>query len=59
MSKQYITFNHWKTDEEITVQYNPVDFHIPESSDRIVVWDVKEGKLVDIIRNTLVRVWEE
>lgn len=59
MSKQFVKFKHWQTGEVITMQYNPMAIPVHDNSDRILVWNVKEGKLEDIIRDTIIEFWEE
>ena len=59
MTKKYITFKHWKTNEEITIEYKPMQLPVHDNSDRIIVWDVEKKRMEDIIKDTIVRVWDE
>lgn len=59
MSKLFVKFKHWQTGEVITMQYNPMAIPVHDNSDRILVWNVKEAKLEDIIRDTIIEFWEE
>jgi hypothetical protein len=54
-----ITFKHWKTGKEKTINASKYP-HIPLNpySDVIVVWNEDEDKLEDIRRNTIVE-WIE
>ena len=52
-----VTFKHWKTGVEKTIEYRAAIPH-REHSDIIVVWNVDENKLEDIRRNTIVE-WIE
>ena len=59
MTKKYITFKHWQTNEEKTIEWKPMEIPVHDNSDRIVVWNVDEKKIEDIIRDTIVRIWDE
>ena len=59
MSKLFVKFKHWQTGEEITMQYNPMAIPVHDNSDRILVGNVKEARLEDIIRDTIIEFWEE
>ena len=50
-----ISFKHWKTGEVKTIDAREIKgVTINDSSDRIVVWNITEGKFEDIIRDTIV-----
>ena len=50
-----ISFKHWKTGEVKTIDAREIEgVTINDSSDRIVVWNITEGKFEDIIRDTIV-----
>ena len=50
-----ISFKHWKTGEVKTIDAREIEgVTINDGSDRIVVWNITEGKFEDIIRDTIV-----
>ena len=50
-----ISFKHWKTGELKTIDARDIEgITINENSDRIVVWNITEGNIEDIIRDTIV-----
>ena len=50
-----ISFKHWKTGEVKIIDAREIEgVTINDSSDRIVVWNITEGKFEDIIRDTIV-----
>ena len=57
MSK--ITFKHWKTGVEKTINFRRVDIPLNPMSDRMVVWNEDENKMEDIIKETIVRIEED
>ena len=49
-----ISFKHWKTGEVKTIDAREIEgVTINDGSDRIVVWNITEGKFEDIIRDTI------
>ena len=53
-----VTFKHWKTGVEKTINYRSVDIPLNPYSDLVVVWNEDESKMEDIRRDTIVE-WIE
>jgi len=59
MTKKYMTFKHWKTDEVKTIEFREADVPVNPGSERLVVWNETEQKLEDVIKSTIVEIREE
>jgi hypothetical protein len=57
--KKYMTFKHWKTGEEKTIEYKEHNLPVNPNSERIVVWNLTEGKLEDVIKSSIVKTYEK
>jgi hypothetical protein len=59
MTKKYMTFKHWKTDEVKTIEFREADVPVNPGSERLIVWNETEQKLEDVIKSTIVEIREE
>ena len=59
MSERFATFMHWKTGEIKAIEFCEADVHANSSSERLVVWNEPEQKFEDVIKSTIVEIWEE
>ena len=59
MAKKYMTFKHWKTGENRTIEFRDYDKPVNPASDRLVVWNETDQKLEDVIKETIVKTWQE
>ena len=50
-----ITFKHWKTGKPKVIEARDIEgVHVNPQSDRVIVWNITDGTLEDIIRDTIV-----
>lgn len=50
-----ISFKHWKTGDVKTIDAREIEgVAVNEMSERIVVWNITDGMVEDIIRDTIV-----
>ncbi|MCH1492812.1 MAG: hypothetical protein L7T24_09655 [Luminiphilus sp.] len=59
MTKKYMTFKHWKTGETRTIEFRDYKEPVNPASDRLVVWNETDQKLEDVIKETIVKTWQE
>lgn len=59
MTRKFMTFKHWKTDEVKTIEFRDADVPVNPNSERLVVWNETEQKLEDVIKSTIVEIREE
>lgn len=59
MAKKYMTFKHWKTGETRTIEFRDYKEPVNPASDRVVVWNETDQKLEDVIKETIVKTWQE
>jgi len=59
MTRKFMTFKHWKTDEVKTIEFRDAEVPVNPNSERLVVWNETEQKLEDVIKSTIVEIREE
>ena len=58
MAKKYMTFNTG-TSGKPTIEFRDYDKPVNPASNRLVVWNETDQKPEDVIKETIVKTWQE